>query len=95
MADAVLVSRTSEPIEKLLDERPQSPRDRLADIEHDRLQQKPEVQAFLRQQNERHWESWLDTRVPALGNRTPRQAARTPEGRERLDALLAEFRMDG
>ncbi len=33
----------------------------------------------------------IDTRVPALGNRTPRQAARTARGRERLEALLADF----
>jgi hypothetical protein len=90
-ADAVLESRTADPIETLLDERPQSPRERLAHLENERLQQQPEVQEFLRQQNERHWEVWLDTRVPALDNRTPRQAARTPEGRERLDALLADF----
>lgn len=37
------------------------------------------------------WAAWLDTRVPALGNKTPRQAARTDRGRERLEALLAEF----
>jgi hypothetical protein len=37
------------------------------------------------------WEAWLDMRVPALGNKTPRQAARTAPGRERLEALLAEF----
>jgi len=29
--------------------------------------------------------------VPALGNLTPREAAKTPPGRERLEALLAEF----
>lgn len=39
----------------------------------------------------RHWESWLDMRVPALGNKTPRQAARSAGGRERLEALLSEF----
>ena len=43
----------------------------------------------------KHWEGWLDTRVPALGNKTPRQAARTAGGRERLEALLAEFDRDG
>jgi len=42
---------------------------------------------MLRQQ----WAGWLDTRVPALGNKTPRQAARTAKGRERLETLLAEF----
>lgn len=29
--------------------------------------------------------------VPALGNKTARQAARTASGRERLEALLGEF----
>ena len=33
----------------------------------------------------------IDTRVPALDNLTPRQAAGTWEGRERLEALLADF----
>ena len=36
-----------------------------------------------------HLEAWIDTRVPALGNRTPRQVSGTPRGRERLEALLA------
>jgi hypothetical protein len=40
------------------------------------------------------WGSWLDTRVPALGNKTPRQAARTAGGRERLEALLGQFERD-
>ena len=35
--------------------------------------------------------AWIDTKVPALGNRTPRQAAKTPKGRERLEALLIDF----
>lgn len=87
----VLESRTTDSIEKLLAERRQSPRDRIADLEGERLEQVPEVKEFLRQQSERHWEGWIDTRLPALGNLTPRQAARTPDGRERLEALLADF----
>jgi hypothetical protein len=90
-ADALLESRTAEPIERLLAERRETPRDRLAELEQEKLQQLPEVQEFLRQQGERHWEAWLDTPLPALAGRTPRQAAGTPEGRERLEALLAEF----
>ncbi|MBI2188353.1 MAG: SEC-C domain-containing protein [Acidobacteria bacterium] len=89
--DAVLESRTADPVEKLLAERKDVPRDRIADREQEELQQRPEVQEFLRQQGERHWESWLDTRLPALRDQTPRQAAATPEGRERLEALFAEF----
>ena len=90
-ADAALETRTADSVEKLLAEHKETPRDRLEDLEQERLQQQPEVQEFLRQQSERHWEAWIDTRLPALGNRTPRQAARTPDGRERLDALFAEF----
>ena len=41
-----------------------------------------------------HWADWLDTRVPALGDKTPRQAAPTAGGRERLEALLAGFERD-
>lgn len=31
---------------------------------------------------------WIDESIPALGGLTPRQAARTPEGRRRLEELL-------
>ena len=42
----------------------------------------------------RHWESWPDEKVPVLGNITPRQAAKTKAGREKLSAILddMEFR---
>ena len=39
----------------------------------------------------RHWEAWLDQPVPALGGVTPRVAATTALGRERLEALLSDF----
>jgi hypothetical protein len=51
----------------------------------------PELSAALKKQMKAHWEAWLDTAIPALKNQTPRQAARTPEGRERLEALLIGF----
>ena len=34
---------------------------------------------------------WLDEPVPALANQTPREAAATPIGRERLEALFSEY----
>jgi hypothetical protein len=89
--DAVLVARTADTADKLLGEHEATPRDRLDTLEEEQLAQQPEVQEFLRQQAERHWDAWLDTRLPALGNRTPRQAARTPDGRERLEALFTEL----
>jgi hypothetical protein len=51
----------------------------------------PEIQALEAELIQRHWDAWIDTKVPALGNRTPRQAAKTPTGRERLEALLSDF----
>jgi hypothetical protein len=37
---------------------------------------------------ERMIRQWLDESIPALGGLTPREAAKTPEGRRRLDALF-------
>ena len=51
----------------------------------------PELQALEAQLARKHWEAWLDTKIPALGNRTPRQAAKSASGRERLEALLASY----
>jgi len=56
--------------------------------EQERLNQLPEVQEALRSMMEKHWASWFDQKIPALGNETPRQAAKTPLGRERLEALF-------
>jgi hypothetical protein len=55
------------------------------------LERTPEIQALEAELMQRHWDAWIDTRVPALGNRTPRQAAKTAKGRERLEALLSDF----
>lgn len=51
----------------------------------------PALDGLMREEMERTWASWLDERVPALGNRTPRQAAKTAVGRERLEALFMDF----
>jgi hypothetical protein len=49
------------------------------------LELPPEVVAEL---EERMIRQWLDESIPALGGLTPREAAKTPEGRRRLDALF-------
>jgi hypothetical protein len=36
-----------------------------------------------------HYERWLDEPMPEWGDRTPREMAQTPEGREYLEPLLA------
>jgi hypothetical protein len=59
--------------------------------EQEEFASRPEVKAMLKKQMEAHWKDWYDQRVPALGNKTPLEAARTKAGRERLEALLVEF----
>lgn len=59
--------------------------------ETDEFQQTPEAQAFVAKMNAEHWRTWPDVPLPALGGQTPRQAAATPVGRERLEVLLLGF----
>jgi hypothetical protein len=51
----------------------------------------PELQQALRELKARYYAAWLDERIPALGDKTPREAVRTARGRERVDALLKEI----
>ncbi len=37
---------------------------------------------------EEHYGTWPDTKLPALGGKTPREAARTPKGRKQVIAVL-------
>lgn len=55
------------------------------------INQLPEVQAFLRKAHAAHWANWPDMELPALNGKTPREAAKTEQGRRRLEALFAEF----
>lgn len=36
---------------------------------------------------------WVDTPIPMLGNKTPREAVRNPRDAEKIEALLASFEM--
>ncbi|MFH1653234.1 MAG: SEC-C metal-binding domain-containing protein [Pseudomonadota bacterium] len=58
------------------------------DVDYSNL---PEMPEYLKNMVKKNWESWLDKKLPALNNKTPRQASKTEEGRERLEALLLEF----
>jgi hypothetical protein len=51
----------------------------------------PELAAMLRASKERHYATWSDTPVPALGSIAPREAARRPAARIKLDLLLREM----
>ena len=46
---------------------------------------------MLREVKERHYADWADQPLPALGDKTPRQAVRTKTGRDQVDLLLKVF----
>lgn len=56
--------------------------------EDDHLLELPEAQEQIQVMAKGHWESWFDEPIPALDGKTPRETAKTEEGRERLEALL-------
>lgn len=89
--DALFLRHTVESVEAMLD-----PQRRAAVLEsmpgeNDAFESSPEGQALLAEMHRKHWKAWLDMKIPALGNLSPRQAAATRLGRERLEALLVEF----
>lgn len=51
----------------------------------------PEAQEQLKKFVKTHWENWFDQPIPALNNKTPREAAKTQEGQEQLEALLLQY----
>lgn len=61
-------------------------RNRARDVEVD-----PEERAQLQQHIDAETMKWLDTVVPALGNRTPREAVRTKEGKEQVLRLIRSW----
>ena len=50
-----------------------------------------EVAQMLLGLKRRHYDAWVDAPIPALGNLTPREAARRPKERRRLEALLRDM----
>ncbi len=56
----------------------------------DELMSLPEVQHQMEQILRGHWEEWADQKIPLLGNKTPRQAVKTADGRESVEALLLD-----
>ena len=58
------------------------------------IDESPEVQQLLRDFRARHMAAWIDQPVPALGGKTPRQAAGSQQGRASLDLLLRSIEHD-
>jgi hypothetical protein len=51
----------------------------------------PAMLAALREFKARHYTGWLDTPLPWLRGKTPREAVRTAAGRHQVDVLLKEL----
>ena len=66
-----------------------------ADPEQAALMASPEVQAHLRDLFARHYEGWIDEKLPALQGKTPQQAVRTAAGREKVEALIKDIERMG
>jgi len=45
------------------------------------------VQEAIKEMLTKHWQGWLDTGIPALKGKTPREAVKSAEGREAVLAL--------
>jgi len=60
----------------------------LNESEQDELMQLPEVREHMAKMLTDHWEGWIDRELPALGGKTPRQAVKSPDGKESVEALL-------
>ncbi len=70
---------------------PESDKDgNLTDDRQAALMKDPGVRASLEKFFEDHWKEWLDSEIPALHDKTPRETAKTAEGRELLRALLQQ-----
>jgi hypothetical protein len=53
----------------------------------------PELLELVREQHARMMQEWLDLSIPALKGKTPREAARTKRGREKVDLLLRDMEL--
>jgi hypothetical protein len=90
MPDAVHRGTVVESLEAALAaHRAVPPAERAArDREAEELARDPELQAHMTEYLRQHYRGWVDSSLPALGGRTPRQAMRTRDGREMVEALL-------
>ena len=51
----------------------------------------PEAMAVAKEWKRNHYAAWPDVPLPALAGKTPREAASTPRGRTKVEALLREL----
>ncbi len=77
-------------LEKLMNDEKLRGRLAKSSAEHDALIQDPEVRRHMADLIRKHWENWVDMKLPALGGKTPREAVLTGDGVEAVEALLLQ-----
>jgi len=81
---------------KSLSAPPEDEADRDDDLNapHGTAMQDPVVREHMEKMFFAHWKNWVDEALPALNGETPRKAATSPDGREKVEALLREVELD-
>ena len=51
----------------------------------------PEILDLMERNIQAHWENWIDMKLPALGNKKPKDAIKTKKGKALVDALICDF----
>ena len=81
-------------LDSMLSKREAGTSERRTSREHEELMQHPEVQEQVAEMIRKHWEGWVDQDIPALGGKSPRDAVKTTDGREAVEALLHDAERD-
>jgi uncharacterized protein (DUF2384 family) len=86
-----------ESLEKMLADRREAggASDGAAFEESERLAQLPEVREKISEMMSAHWEHWVSQPLPILGNRTPMDAVKDPDGREIVESLVIQAERNG
>ena len=85
-------STAIESVESMLRRKEASPAAvRRAADEAEALNARPEVRALLAEEMRRHYREWLEMKIPLLGNKTPRQAVKSRDGRELVEGMLLQI----
>ncbi len=87
LPDAELLDHDLRDLDEMLTEAESSPVRAVPGVSED----DPALAAALEQHVRKLERRWVDEPIPALGGRTPRDAAQDPIGRHELDRLLASF----
>ena len=66
-----------------------------ASKERNQLAEHPEVREKISAMMAAHWEHWVDQPIPILGNRTPMEAVKNPDGREIVESIVIQAERDG